>query len=207
MMNVSKVSFNTSKAAVSEQNTRTADTSAPKKSSVPSFSRVTLGNLNEAEIKSLYMDGKDLFQFVQEIMPVLEKKFSNFFDATLNIIPNVQRTVNLRVKANPQKMDALKKHIVDNNRDFEFPKLMIIDFQENYNLNFDSWLKEESYEAFKTSLDDAGNIKNLKKIITDFTKTKTENQMISDIYNLQTREFSLKEKKSIPSYYWEFPGG
>lgn len=206
-MNVSAVSFNTSKPVSSAKNTQTTNNSAPLKSSVPSFSQAKLGKLSESEIKALYMDGKELAQMVKEIMPVLEKKFNGFFDAVLNIIPDVDRSVTLNIKANLGKEAELKKYIVKNNTKFAFPKQMIADFEGSGRAGFDYWLREDAYTPIVTSLDEAGSVSNLKKIITEFTQKTNNDKLISDIFHMRKREFQLANKKSVPSYYWEYPGG
>ncbi len=169
----------------------------------PSFSSVKLGELSEDEICSLYYDSLELMNIIRWAAPILNERFSDKFDAELNIFPDIDRTIVLNIKASLDNLDNLKKYIVENNDKFKFPQEMIDDYKNN-GYSYDRWLFESKYNPLMISLEEKGE-KGVIKTIIDFCNDITDEKIVSELY--KSYDHNYDKNKNIPSYYWEFPGG
>lgn len=202
-MKVSSISVNTN-LQITAKNKINSKQNTSNYAQAPSFKSAWLGTLQESDIKSLFFDSKELLNITKKALPILEKKFNGFFNAILNINPDVNRTINIRVTKNTSKTEALKEYIVKNNDKFDFPQKMITDLKLGPKSQFDGWLDEACYYPFKLSFDKIGEKETLKRIL-DFIKDINDDKIISDIYKMRNHDYKVSKK--IPSYYWEFPGG
>lgn len=202
-MKVSSISVNTNLQNTAK-NTIHSKQNSKNNSSEPAFKGAYLGTLKESEIKSLFFDSKELLNITRKALPALQEKFNSFFDATLNIYPDVTRTINIHVTKTPGETEALKEYIVKNNHKFNFPQRLIDDFKLGKNSLHDGWLDETCYTPFGLHLDQLGEQASLKRIM-DFIKDINDDKIISDIYKMRNHDYKVSKK--IPSYYWEFPGG
>lgn len=204
-MQIKQISVNTNLQNTAKNSIHKKQNNTNKFMSQPSFSRAYLGALQEEDIRRLFFDAQGLLKLTKKVMPVLENKFNSFFDATLNIFPDVRRTINIKVSKNIGKTEELKKYIVDNNHKFHFPQQMIEDFKLGKNSRFDSWLDESCYVPIGMSYDKLGEYEATKRIL-DFANDINNDKIISDIYKMRNHDYTVN-KKVIPTYYWEFPGG
>lgn|SRR5574344_239742 len=158
---------------------------------------------SEQAVKEIWCDGPDLLKIVKETMPVLKEKFNQYFDAIMEILPDMDRTVTINVQPNAENYAKLRQHIIDNNANiFKFPPSVIEDMKTP---GGGYWMKCDYYNPFKTSFDDNGFSKTKESIIK-FAQTKDENKFIKELFALKRPD--LKDSNnSVPSYYWEFPGG
>lgn len=202
-MKVSSISVNTNLHNTAKQTIHTNQNTKHYAQS-PSFKGAWLGTLQEADIKLLFFDSKELLNITKKALPLLEKKFNGFFDAIMNINPDVNRTMNIRVTKDRWKTEELKAYIVKNNDKFKFPQKIIEDFKLGPKSQFDGWLDESCYYPISLSYEQIGEKETLKRIL-DFIKDINDDKIISDIYKMRNNDYKVSKK--IPSYYWEFPGG
>lgn len=202
-MNVSKISLNTN---IKSQKQSASNSKNQKNNSVPAFKGASLGLLTREEIKKLYFDGPALLRVVEETLPALKKKFNGFFDAILNIKPDVERTIYIDVVKNFNREEALNKYIVENNHKLHLPEKIVTDIKSGSPRGLNLFLNEQDYTPVLFSFDKLGVDKSIKTI-QDFTKDITTEKIITDMYKMNQPRVAAVERKRIPSYYWEFPGG
>lgn len=179
--------------------------STAQKQNQPAFKGVYLMGLKKPEIKGLYEDGKNIWKILEEVMPLLQKKFDSFFDAGIGVHPNVLRTINIKVTTDSNKVNELKNYVIQNNeKKFQFPQKVIESLKGADNTPNKGWLDPNYHVPVAFEYDKLGYEKSREKLMKFVDETDTDT-LIRNMYKECPPDFAVH--KNIPSYYWEFPGG
>ena len=135
-MKINSVSINSNYQSIS-------NTSKINNSKNVAFKRVWLGLLEREQIQGLFDDGPGLIRTLDRIIPVLEKKFGDFFSMRLNFNRDFFRHINMSMSCvDGDYAVKTKKYIVQNNEKvFKFPDFVIKSFKEGKD-DYDYFLRD-----------------------------------------------------------------
>lgn len=170
-----------------------------------SFKHVNYMKLTRPEIQRLYEDGPGIIRMLDNVIPVLNKKFSEFFDLSFSVYSNYYRLISMKITGHTaDRMPALKNYIVENNKLFNFPEFVINDFKAGKN-NYEDFLYGRYVPLVEFEFAKLGEQKSTEKILK-FAKENDIDSIIQKFYKAYPPVEIKKTSSTASSYVYGNPG-